>query len=352
MYSNETALRLMISLKKSMDELEALEYLFGTALKCYLAAIKSSEEHAVEVEPGLVADHRNRLRQIRNALSAEPKPEVLENTRIRLEGEVKDFSAKASDYLSTREKNIKQILAALAEAAESLTKRSDTHASQFRGLAKELETVSQLDSLSLIRLRLGDGVTRLKTCVDQMWQENQASVAKMEQRLEAFQQRLEEAEALASTDPLTGLANRREAEKLLSSRIQAGMPVCVMLFDLDGFKNINDRFGHYVGDQVLLSFASRLGEQFRTDDVVCRWGGDEFLVVLSTALKNPIGRADEVAGKMRGLYAIQSPSGPVNAHVAASVGVAQHTPGESGEDLFARADSLLYQNKRTLAVQL
>ena len=56
MYSNETALRLMISLKKSMDELDALEYLFGTALKCYLAAIKSSEEHAVEVEPGLVAD--------------------------------------------------------------------------------------------------------------------------------------------------------------------------------------------------------------------------------------------------------------------------------------------------------
>jgi diguanylate cyclase (GGDEF)-like protein len=162
---------------------------------------------------------------------------------------------------------------------------------------------------------------------------------------------LEEAEALASTDPLTGLSNRREAEKLLSSRIQAGMPVCVMLFDLDGFKKINDRFGHYVGDQVLLAFAGRLGEQFRDDDVVCRWGGDEFLVVLSTALTDPIGRADAVASRVRGLYAIQSPSGPVTAHVAASVGVAQHTPGESGEDLFARADSLLYQNKRILAVR-
>ena len=351
MSSIETALRLMISLKKSMDELESLECLSRTTLKCYLAAIRSLEEHPVEVEPGLVADHQNSLRQIRNALSAEPKLEVLEDTRIRLEGEVKDFSAKASGFLGAKEKDIKQILAALAEAAESITKRSDTHASQFRGLAKELETVSQLDSLNLIRSRLGDGVTRLKDCVDLMWQEDQASAAKMEQRLESSQQRLEEAEALASTDPLTGLSNRREAEKLLSSRIQAGMPVCVMLFDLDGFKKINDRFGHYVGDQVLLAFAGRLGEQFRDDDVVCRWGGDEFLVVLSTALTDPIGRADAVASRVRGLYAIQSPSGPVNAHVAASVGVAQHTPGESGEDVFARADSVLYQNKRSVAVR-
>lgn len=341
----------MISLKKSMNELDALDCLSRTTLQCYLAAIKSVEEHAVEVEAGLVADYRDRLRQIRNELSAEPNPEVLENTRIRLEDELKDYSAKASGLLSAREKDIKQILSVLAEAAGSLTERSDIHARQFRGLAKELETVSQLESLSLIRSRLGEGVTRLKTCVDLMWQENQASVTQMEQRLETFQQRLEEAETLASTDPLTGLANRREAERLMSSRIQAGMPVCVMLFDLDGFKKINDRFGHYVGDQVLRAFASRLGEQFRTNDVVCRWGGDEFLVVLSTALTDPIGRAETVADRMRGLYAIQSPAGPVNASVSASVGVAQHTPGESDEDLFARADSVLYENKRTSVVR-
>ena len=351
MNTKGTALRNMISLMKSMNEMDALDGLFRATLKCYLAAIKNIEEHALEVEPEMVQEHLNRLRQIRVALSAEPKLEVLESTRVRLEEEVKDYSAKASDYLRVKEKEVKLILGALAEAAESLTKRSDAHASQFRGLAKELETVSLLDSISLIRSRLGDGVSRLKSCVDLMWQENQAAVAKMESRLEAFQQRLEEAETLASTDPLTGLANRREAERLLSSRIQAGMPVCVMLFDLDGFKNINDRHGHYVGDQVLRAFASRLGEQFRTEDVVCRWGGDEYLVVLSTALKDPVGRADKVADRVRGLYAIQSPAGPVNVKVAASVGVAQHTPGESGEDLFARADSLLYESKRAGVVR-
>jgi diguanylate cyclase (GGDEF)-like protein len=346
-----TILRFMISLKKSMNELDALEGLSKTTMKCYLAAIESVEEHAVEVDKELAADHRNHLRQIRKTLSAEPTVEALEDTRRRLEGELNDYSAKASDHLSAKEKEIKQILGVLAEAAESLTARTDVHTKQFRGLAKELEGVSQLDSLTLIRSRLGDGVTRLKACVDVMWQENQAFVSKMEERVEKFQQRLEAAEALASTDPLTGLANRREAERLITSRIQARVPVCVMLFDLDGFKNINDRFGHYVGDQVLRSFGGRLGQEFRSDDVVCRWGGDEFLVVLSTALNDPVDRSSQVAERMRGLYAIQSPAGPINVHVAASVGVAQHTPGESGEDLFARADSLLYQNKRTTAVR-
>jgi diguanylate cyclase (GGDEF)-like protein len=108
---------------------------------------------------------------------------------------------------------------------------------------------------------------------------------------------------------LTGLANRREAEKLMVHRIQADRPFCILLFDLDNFKQVNDWHGHDVGDHLLKAFSNRLASQFRPDDVVCRWGGDEFLVVISCTIPDALGKASLVAERLSGQYAMESPMG-------------------------------------------
>lgn len=144
---------------------------------------------------------------------------------------------------------------------------------------------------------------------------------------------------------MTGLANRHAAEKLMVHRIQADRPFCILLFDLDNFKQVNDRHGHQAGDNLLKAFSNRLASQFRPDDVVCRWGGDEFLVVMSCTMPDDRGKASLVAERLSGQYAMESASGAVNICVSATVGVAQHEPGKSAQELFARADALLYQHK-------
>jgi diguanylate cyclase (GGDEF)-like protein len=335
----------MISLKKSLNEIEELDSLFRTSLRCYLSAIESIEECPVEVAPEELSEHSGRLKQIRKTVSADPNVEVLEGSRTELSTEIRRHAQRVNGYFRSKEKEIREILTILAHTAEALTERSDLHAAQFRGLARELESAAQLDSLSLIRKKLSEGVGRLKSYADSMWQQNQASVAQLQHELNTVHRRLEEAETLAAKDPLTGLANRREAERLIAAKIQAGRLFCIMLFDLDGLKNINDRHGHHVGDQVLRTFARRLEGQYRPDDIVCRWGGDEFLVILSSTLRDAIERAADVAEKTRGLYKVQGASGTMSVHVSASVGVAQHEAGETEEDLFARADAFLYRHK-------
>ena len=335
----------MLSLRKSLSELDELNNLFRTSLECYLAALRSMEQNAVEVTPEKVDEHRKALRRIRKAAQAEADAGVLPRSRVELDAELQRYGRWARNAIRQREKDIREILAMLAEAASAMTERSERHATQFRGLASDLESVSVLDNLSLIRRRLADNVGRLKSCVDTMRQDNQASVEQLRTELGMFRRRLEAAEVEAATDPLTGLANRREAERIINRRIEAGRSFCIMLFDLDGFKNINDCQGHRVGDEVLKSFARRLIGQFRADDVVCRWGGDEFLVILSSALPDAVGRASAVASTMCGLYTVACGKHKVNVHVAASVGMAQHEPGESAEDLFARADAFLYQSR-------
>jgi diguanylate cyclase (GGDEF)-like protein len=154
-------------------------------------------------------------------------------------------------------------------------------------------------------------------------------------------------ERQALVDGLTGLANRRAAADALhgeaarAERLQT--PLSVVLADLDGFKDVNDAYGHAVGDEVLRAFADVLRETLRESDVAGRWGGEEFLLLLPGA---DLGGAIQLAERVRlGLAARRIPSAP-DLRVTASFGVAEYSGEYNSEQLVATADSALYEAKR------
>jgi diguanylate cyclase (GGDEF)-like protein len=149
-------------------------------------------------------------------------------------------------------------------------------------------------------------------------------------------------------DPLTGLYNRRhlsetiEREIAIAEREQKHLSVIVM--DLDHFKNINDTFGHQVGDQYLIAFAALLRNRIRKSDIACRYGGEEFLLVLpGTSLENAVKRAEEI----RREYANTTlPGRGINDRVTISMGVATYPlHGEESEEIVIKADKALYMSK-------
>lgn len=150
---------------------------------------------------------------------------------------------------------------------------------------------------------------------------------------------------LAYTDTLTTLPNRRAGQerlKSLLSREGAGTQLLsIALIDLDHFKQINDSFGHEVGDKVLVEAAGRIRDALRPEDQVFRWGGEEFLVVLSATTAD---QAIMVSERIR--EQIQQPSCTPVRRVTTSIGTASHTPGEQLDTLLLRADVALYQAKQ------
>lgn len=336
----------MISIKRSLDLLEQLEGQCKTALACYRRAIAVVEAHMVEVERDLAEGLRKHLRQMRESLNEDPAAELMEAVCNNFEARLREFKALSEKVLKSREQDIRTILEAVAEATAAVARRADYHAAHFQAVARQLESAVQLDSLSLIRERVAEAAARLKSCTETMHSQSRSEAARLQDQLHRLQRRLEQAETLALTDPLTGLANRRRAEALLESHLSSGKPVTVFLFDLDHFKTINDRHGHPVGDQVLIAFGERLAAQFEPEDAVCRWGGDEFLAIATRDIGDPFGLASSVILRMRGMYALQGPLGPVNVEVNASVGVASYRRGEPIAELLARADATLYENKR------
>ncbi|MBK8594380.1 MAG: diguanylate cyclase [Holophagales bacterium] len=149
---------------------------------------------------------------------------------------------------------------------------------------------------------------------------------------------------LATTDPLTGAANRRHFDETLALQVEQarryGEPLSLVLLDLDHFKAINDEYGHARGDEVLSEVSHRLQESLRVTDRLARWGGEEFAALLPHC---DAAAALATAEKLRAVVSAPSPSGAWT--VTASFGVAQLRPGEGPEELMKRADAALYDAK-------
>jgi hemerythrin len=174
--------------------------------------------------------------------------------------------------------------------------------------------------------------------------------AKVQERTRALSEANHQLEQLALTDALTGLPNRRHAMARLAmawaDATERAVPLSCAMIDADGFKGINDSYGHDCGDDVLRQLARSLGYGVRTDDLVCRLGGDEFFIIFSgAALDDALRVAEHVREEVAALKVPMPEGGAWNGSV--SVGVAAKQPGmQSMEDLVKAADEGLYKAKR------
>jgi diguanylate cyclase (GGDEF)-like protein len=161
-----------------------------------------------------------------------------------------------------------------------------------------------------------------------------------------YQQRIA---ALATTDVLTSLPNRRGFDLLAAQALQEAIrdksPLSAMLLDLDHFKQLNDTHGHLAGDHVLRGFAQRLQSNLRQSDIICRWGGEEFILLLKDTGSST---ARQLAEKIRQQTEEQVfPFNGVNLHVTTSIGITELHGDDSLDRLIARADRALYRAKQS-----
>lgn len=155
-----------------------------------------------------------------------------------------------------------------------------------------------------------------------------------------------ELQRVAETDSLTGLLNRGAFEVILSRDLRrahrSGVTLGVLLIDLDYFKQVNDSYGHAVGDRVLRQMSGTLSARIRPSDVLARYGGEEFVILLRASnAEDAQGAAERIRCDVERLDEM-----PDGIRLTASIGVAVSLPGESPDELLLRADEALYRSKK------
>jgi diguanylate cyclase (GGDEF)-like protein len=198
------------------------------------------------------------------------------------------------------------------------------------------------------QMRRGDYGVRLSTGREQAADEIERLSADFNAMAQAIQTLHAQTSHLASTDPLTGLANRRAFQEALEREVaqagRDGLPLATAILDLDGFKEVNDRYGHTVGDAALLLVARALTEASRAGDVTARFGGDEFVIALPNC--------DDLPGAMERIRIAIDDLGPPGGadeelpHVTVSAGGTLYQRGDTADALIQRADLALFQAKR------
>jgi diguanylate cyclase len=255
-------------------------------------------------------------------------------------------AARDSRSAQAMQEGLKELLRKLGEVAAI---SGDVTADYARALAaseQQLGAISDAAGLQRVIRSLVDSTTAARTTTEKVQAELEASRTELAQ----LRSNLGELQTEALTDPLTGLHNRRGFERTLAELFgEKGdqfTSAALLLADIDHFKRVNDTYGHLVGDQVIRATAQVLKSAVKGRDIVARFGGEEFMVLLpDTPARGALALAEQIRTSFGKLRIRRSGSDEAIAQVTISIGVATPLAGESVEQTIDRADKALYQAK-------
>jgi diguanylate cyclase (GGDEF)-like protein len=334
----------MISIKKLIERNG--EELFRATLDSYRSVLAAIGESGVKACQPVGSTLRQNLLSLQAALSAESDPGALQESGQKAEAEITVWGCKAADYFKQRATEVKELMVILARTAELTGERDQRYSRQVQDFTGRLQAMADLNDLMLIRDSLVKSAIDLKACAEAMAEESQKSLARLRQDVSVYQARLDDAERLAGQDPLTGLDNRRRVESSIEYRMGQKKAFSVLLLDLNGFKQLNDTCGHLAADEILKKFGAELKAGFRATDVVGRWGGDEFIVVLDAGLQAANAHSQRISRWVFGDYTLRVGKANRKVAVSAAIGAAEWQVGDTLRTLLERADAAMYRNKR------
>ncbi len=295
--------------------------------------------------------------EIIQSLGRSPTPDMLDQSSEQVQAELSHWAESVMQRENQNQGEIKQIIGVLAQTIDSIAAKDEIYGSEIGNVTGRMQAIGELHDLAEIRKSIVESTTLLKSSVQRMMEDSKAATQILTVQMNEYRSRVEAAERAAELDQLTGLGNRRAFEKQLSARLNAVQNFSLIMIDINDFKMMNDRHGHLAGDDLLRQFATELHAHLLPLETACRWGGDEFALLIPGGdkpggEKEDMQRVDQLRQWVLGEYRIDTGNEKVKTVVTASFGVAHWDGKESGIELVARADQGMYRDKEATSAAI
>jgi diguanylate cyclase (GGDEF)-like protein len=337
----------MISLKKHIESWqETLPD--DPALCAYRALLGAAGKAGRRAVPEIGLNLEQKLTELATSLAPPVEPAMIAGIEQRAEKELEAWAEQAFLRHEASERDLREIVDVMGKAIASVGENDARYTQEAVHISARLRTIAVMSDLAAIRRSILESANSLTACIERIAEDGRQSLLRLSAEVEDYRGRLVKSERLSSLDPLTGLANRRCFEERLNVKINAAKRFCLILIDLNDFKTINDRFGHLAGDEVLKYFAAKLRLQFPSADLVARWGGDEFAVIITSSQRDAEARVHRIRRSALGECTVDVGRQSIEVTVDGSIGVVEWDGGESGPEMLARADLCMYRGKESM----
>ncbi len=244
--------------------------------------------------------------------------------------------------------SLSSVLDRTQESMQSASSEAGQLGTSLTVFTEKFDTVDDKPGVSALVKDLSGEVQRMRHSLEAL----SSQLEESRNDIDKLSNELRRARDNSYLDPLTGISNRRALDEALAEQclltLTNGLPLCIVMIDIDHFKRVNDRAGHIAGDRVIRVIAQHLQASVKRQDVVARYGGEEFLLILPAT---PLGGALTLTERLRAdiektTIATGSAANPA-IKVTVSAGIAEQRLGETPESLVGRADKALYVSKQS-----
>ena len=261
--------------------------------------------------------------------------------------EIEDFFIRQNlevSFLNTKNQTVKQIVLDLTDTIQEITTTAGGFDHTMELSIEEIQKASDIEDILGIKDKIINEIGKVRVSSQSIKKE----LDEYRKTTQSLSSTLEQSEAKALVDSLTNVLNRNAYNMKISQVIREfaklGEPFCLLVVDIDHFKKFNDQYGHKAGDRVLRAVSEAVQEGLRASDLVFRYGGEEFVVILDgIKLDNAVKLAEKIRKGVEKEYFVDKDQ---KMKVTVSIGIACVQEGDTELTLFERADKALYNAKR------
>ncbi|MBT8338988.1 MAG: GGDEF domain-containing protein, partial [Desulfatitalea sp.] len=272
------------SLLAEADLLKARCDMFQTSIAALMHFLKAFALDVAEIRSDRF---KEQIQQLAERFQEAEKPK-----RLALEFEdekekILNFIECQQTYIKDRETELRDIIDLLTKAMANLNVENREFYQRINEQSEKIIEISHLDDIKRIKNALKLEVDQMREIVNLKQDQEHRQIRLLAGQVQSLQSELEQARSKAMTDGLTGIYNRQALNDYLAERIERNQvmnsDLSLMMIDIDDFKKINDKYGHLIGDRVLMAVAQKCKNAIRGDDFLARYGGEEFTIVLECA---------------------------------------------------------------------
>jgi diguanylate cyclase len=330
---------LAVELSGSRTRVQVLEQMAVGMLECVQALVLDIEElGAPELQQQLAA--------LLGRVHAGDQVATLGDELARCRRDTLDFANHERRHLEKRDAELRSIIEVLTGGLAAIASGAAAYHRRLLDNGARFEAASRLSDLVKMRTAISEEVSVLRTAVAQRQAAESSATAALQGELARLRAKVEDERRAARVDPLTQAANRAAFDEELGRLCALGQPFALLLADIDHFKQINDRHGHPVGDRVLHALVTFLRDRVRRDDMIARWGGEEFAMILPGAsLRAGFAKARKLVTQLEHVDWSIDDAGTGKLRFTISVGVIAWREGDTPASLVERVDRALYAAK-------